>query len=164
MLRAFLFAIALSIVLAVIAKLVVRWKFGGKGRTLRRLTPHGAVEYGTLVAVMSLALLFTLANRLEDGFGLWSALALALTIPVGLAVYAVFLTHVFWTHEGLGAWDPIRKQRWLPWSRVVETGFSKLTQSHFVGDGATRIAFSRFRSGLPELLAFQRGWTKAARP
>lgn len=163
MLRAFLFAIAVSIVLAVVAKLVVRWKFGGKGRTLRRLTPHGAVEYGTLVAVIGVALLFTLASRFEDGFGVLSAVALVLAAPVGLAVYAVFLTHVFWTHEGVGSWDPIRKQRWVPWARVTDIGFSALTQSHHVGDGDTRIAFSRFRTGLSELLAFQRGWVKAGR-
>jgi magnesium-transporting ATPase (P-type) len=152
MLRAMLIGALVSAAIALAARLVVRWKFGGKSK-VKRLKPHGAVEYATFALVMLTAVLVTTAQRAEGATGLVWLAALALGVSATVASVAVFATQVFWTAEGIGTWDPFRKQRFVRFDDVAEVRAVPRVAT-FVSDGRTRIGFAAWRTGADELARF----------
>jgi hypothetical protein len=152
MLRAMIIGALVSAAIALAARLVVRWKFGGASK-VKRLKPHGGVEYATFAMVMLTAALVTMAQRAEEASGpIWIA-ALALGAAAAIASIAVFATQVFWTAEGIGTWDPFRKQRFVRFDDVAEVR-SVPRVATWVADGRTRIGFAAWRTGADELARF----------
>ena len=153
MLRAILIGFVVSAAMALAARLIVRWRFGGRGRSVRRLKPHGAVEYGSFVLLIAAAGAITLIQRAADGLGPagWALSALIMLVVVADA-YTVFLTQLFWTNEGLGSWDPIRKQRFIRWADVTRCRVR--WHGTYLADGASSIGFAPWRDGADELRRF----------
>lgn len=155
MIRAALIAFATSLALALAARFIVRWRFGGKGKTINRLRPSGPFEYAAFALVVLTTIAMTTAQRIDDD---WSAWVWVLAIILGLVAFAisaiVFFTHVFWTVEGIGSWDPWRKQRFIRWEHVRKVGWSRWQQAWIVSDGTVTIAYSPLRTGVDDLNAF----------
>jgi hypothetical protein len=154
MIRGLLLAFAVSVALALAARLIVRWRFGGKGRAVKRLRPHGGVEYAAFALVLAAVMAATLAQRLEHGAAFAWAAASALGALAAWGAALVFFTHVFWTVEGVGAWDPWRRQRFIRWEHVRAWSWSPWRRAWSVSDGAQTIGWSRWRNGADELEAF----------
>lgn len=155
MIRALLFAFATSVILAIGMRLFVRWRFGGRGKTVNRLAPHGWAEYGAFALFVATAISITTAQRIDDAWEpLTWAVAVLLAALAFVAGFFVFFTHVFWTVEGIGAWDPWHKQRFIRWEHVRRVGWSALHQAWLVSDGTTTIRYGTWRRGVAELNGF----------
>jgi len=155
MLRAIFVGVLVTVVLALVARLIVRWRFGGKGRTLTRLRPHGGVEYATFALAMAAATAIMLATRFEGTAATITWIAgVVFFLAAAAMTYPVFLTHVFWTADGVGAWDPIRKQRFVRWADVKPGGFQAGRFAHTIADGHRSIAYATWRNGVDELKVF----------
>ena len=153
MLRALVLGFFVSAAMALAARLISRWRFGGRGQSIRRLKPHGAIEYGSFVLLVAAAGAVTFVQRSEQDVGPagWILVAILLALAIADA-YAVFLTQLFWTSEGIGSWDPIRKQRFLRWADV--TSCTRAWHGTYLSDGRTSIGFAPWRDGSDELRNF----------
>jgi hypothetical protein len=155
MIRAALIAFATSLALALAARFIVRWRFGGKGRTINRLRPSGPFEYTAFALVVLTTITATTAQRIDEDWSVWVwVLALLLGLVAAATSAIVFFIHVFWTVEGIGSWDPWRKQRFIRWEHVRKVGWSPWQQAWFVSDGSTVITYSKLRNGVEELNTF----------
>jgi hypothetical protein len=152
MLRALFIGLVVSAAMAIAARLIARWRFGGRGRDIRRLAPHGAVEYGSFVLMIAAASAMTLVQRGETGSAIAVPLALTVLLVAVVDAYAVFITQMFWTNDGLGAWDPLRKQRFIRWADV--TSWKASWHGTYVSDGRGTIGVAPWRVGTAELRRF----------
>jgi hypothetical protein len=69
-------------------------------------------------------------------------------------VWAVFLTRVWWTADGIGSSHLFGRERFLRWGDVESGGYVAWCQAFYVKGGGTRVWYSPMHAGIAALHRF----------